>query len=364
MATVSAGARLHVGFCNLSLAHERLYGGIGVALAEPRVTVTAEPADDVRAKSAADGNPDPLAAEYASLAVDLLDVPGAGVTVDERLPRHVGLGSGTQLALTVYAAIARAHDLDVDVRAAAPDLGRGGRSGIGVASFQRGGFVVDGGHPTARFTTERPARGEWTVPPIVARHELPEDWRFVLAIPDVTESDGASQGDERSRSGGGESKSDEGPDRDGGPDGDRNVNRGRHGDDEDAAMRTVVESATPAVADQVSAVLTRTLLPAAAQGDRAAFGSAIAEIERLNGSWYADAQGGVFRPPAGAIVESLQTADAIDAAGQSSWGPTVYGLTTDQQAADARDAAATALEAAGCTGTVRVVRPANEGAQL
>ncbi|WP_248517027.1 beta-ribofuranosylaminobenzene 5'-phosphate synthase family protein [Salinarchaeum laminariae] len=340
MATVSAGARLHVGFCNLSLAHERLYGGIGVALAEPRVTVTAEPADDVRAKSAAGGDPDPLAAEYASLAVDLLDVPGAGVTVDERLPRHVGLGSGTQLALAVYAAIARAHDLDVDVRAAAPDLGRGGRSGIGVASFQRGGFVVDGGHPTARFTTERPARGEWTVPPIVARHELPEDWRFVLAIPDVTAS-----GDQSA-------------------DGDRNVNRGRHGDDEDAAMRTVVESATPAVADQVSAVLTRRLLPAAAQGDRAAFGSAIAEIERLNGSWYADAQGGVFRPPAGAIVESLQTADAIDAVGQSSWGPTVYGLTTDQQANAARDAAATALEAAGCAGTVRVVRPANEGAQL
>ncbi|AGN00957.1 GHMP kinase putative ATP-binding protein [Salinarchaeum sp. Harcht-Bsk1] len=341
MPTVSAGARLHVGFCNLSLAHERLYGGIGVALDEPRVSVTAEPADAINAESADTGDPDDLAAEYAALATELLDVPGAHVTVEDRLPRHVGLGSGTQLALTIYAAIARAYDEPVDVREAAPDLGRGGRSGVGVAAFQRGGFVVDGGHPTARFTTERPPRGEWTVPPIVARHELPEDWRFVLAMPAVAGEDGQTaecQGTE--------------------------PNRGRHGEDEDAAMRTVVEQATPAVADQVSAVLTRKLLPAAAQGDRAAFGDAVAEIERLNGSWYADAQGGVFRPPAGAIVESMQASDAIDAAGQSSWGPTVYGLSSAEHAAAARDAAAAALDAAGCDGTVRVVSPTNEGATV
>jgi len=29
MARVSAGARLHFGFCNLSLSHERLYGAPG-----------------------------------------------------------------------------------------------------------------------------------------------------------------------------------------------------------------------------------------------------------------------------------------------------------------------------------------------
>ena len=344
MPTVSAGARLHVGFCNLSLAHERLYGGIGVALAEPRVSVTAEPAEGIHAESAETGDRDPLAADYAALAAELLDVPGAHVEIEDRLPRHVGLGSGTQLALTIYAAIAKAHDEPVDVRAAAPDLGRGGRSGVGVAAFQRGGFVLDGGHPTARFTTDRPPRGEWTVPPIVARHELPENWRFVLAMPTVGTADGS--GDAATG------------------DGSTETNRGRHGEDEDAAMRTVVEQATPAVADQVSAVVTRKLLPAAAQGDRASFGDAIAEIERLNGSWYADAQGGVFRPPAGAIVESLQAADAIDAAGQSSWGPTVYGLTSTDQADAARDTAADALRAAGCDGTVRVVRPTNEGARL
>jgi beta-ribofuranosylaminobenzene 5'-phosphate synthase len=106
MATVSAGARLHVGFGNLSLSHDRLYGGIGVGLAEPRTVVEATTADEVTVAGAAE--PDAVAT-FAERAVDLLEVPGAAVTVHEQFPRHVGLGSGTQLALSVYAAVARAH---------------------------------------------------------------------------------------------------------------------------------------------------------------------------------------------------------------------------------------------------------------
>ena len=124
MAQVTTGARLHFGFQNLSLAHERLYGGVGVALDEPRVRVTATPAERVRCE-------DPAARRYAEQATDLLAVPGADVTVVESLPRHVGLGSGTQLALAVLAAVARAYDRALDVRDRAPDLDRGGRSGIG-----------------------------------------------------------------------------------------------------------------------------------------------------------------------------------------------------------------------------------------
>ena len=319
MATVRAGARLHVGFTNLSLAHERLYGGIGVALAEPRVVVSATPASTVRAR-------DDLAAEYARRSADLLDVPGAAVTVEQQLPRHVGLGSGTQLALAVHAAIAAAHDEPVDVRAAAPALGRGGRSGVGVAGFERGGLVVDGGHPTTRFTTAPPERGEWSVPPILAAHGLPADWRFVLAIPDAA--------------------------------------RGRCGDEEDATMRSVVERASPALADEVAGVVVRQLLPAAARGDRTAFAAALAEVERCNGAWYAEEQGGVFRPPVGTIVEALRRRDAIDVAGQSSWGPAAYGLTTADAADRAAEAATDALDEAGVHGDVIITSAASDGATV
>ena len=280
--TISAGARLHVGFQNLSLARSRLYGGIGVGLEEPRVTVTATTAETVTAE-------DPLARSYGERVVDCLDIPGVDLTVEDRLPRHVGLGSGTQLALTVLRATAEAYRLEPAVREHAPTLGRAGRSGIGVATFENGGFVVDAGHPTGRFTTEPPAEGEWSVPPVLARHDLPDEWRFLVVLPDA--------------------------------------DPGRNGDDEEASIRAVVEQADPAIADDIAGLVTRKLLPATAEGRLEAFGEAIREIGQKNGAWYADVQGGVYRPPAGELLEALAASPVITGVGQSSWGPAVYGVT-------------------------------------
>ncbi|MFC4447725.1 beta-ribofuranosylaminobenzene 5'-phosphate synthase family protein [Halorussus aquaticus] len=319
MARVSAGARLHFGFQNLALAHERLYGSLGVALDSPRVVVTADPAETVRCDHE-------TARGHARRAVELLDVPGADVTVERTLPRHVGLGSGTQLALAVLAAVARAYDRDPRVRQRAPKLGRGGRSGVGVATFESGGFVFDAGHPTERFTTDRPPRGEWSVPEVVARHEVPDDWRFVVVLPDA--------------------------------------DPGRSGDDEDASMRSVVERADPAIGDEIAGVVTRRVLPAVAAGDAEAFGAAVAEVGRLNGAWYADEQGGVYRPPVGELVSELGDSAAVAGAGQSSWGPAVYAVTRERSAAAARDAAREALSAVGVGGEVSVAEPRNRGVRI
>ncbi|WP_144921970.1 beta-ribofuranosylaminobenzene 5'-phosphate synthase family protein [Halorubrum salsamenti] len=329
MARASAGARLHFGFCNLSLSHERLYGALGLGLAEPRVVVDAEPAESV---SAAVDPPttDPAvrddAREYATTAVDLLGVDGARIAVRETLPRHAGLGSGTQLAAATLAAVAAAHGKEPHVRKHAPALGRGGRSGVGVATFEAGGFVLDAGHPTARFTTDRPADGEWTVPPVAARHAVPDDWRFLLVRPDA--------------------------------------DPGRNGDDEDDAMRTAVERAEPGLADRIGGIVTRRVLPAIATGNAERFGAAVAEIGRLNGAWYADEQGGVYRPPVGDVVASLSDAAAVFGAGQSSWGPTVYGVTNAANASAAATAGERALDEAGVDGSVSVVEAAEGGARV
>jgi beta-ribofuranosylaminobenzene 5'-phosphate synthase len=316
MATVDVGSRLHFGFQNLSLAHDRLYGGVGVGLSEPKLVVEATRADHVDAPG--------LVESTVQTAVETLGVPGAHVTVHEQFQRHVGLGSGTQLALGCLRAIAAAYDHAVDVRASAPKLGRGGRSGVGVATFERGGFVVDAGHPTGRFTSDPPAPGTWTVPAPIVTQQLPDSWRFVLVTPDVEP--------------------------------------GQHGDTEDQSMQSVVKTADPGIADEIATVLTRRLLPALAEHDIDGFGSAVARLGRLNGAWYADEQGGVYRPPAGTLIDHLGRCDTVAGAGQSSWGPTVYGLTTDRAAESARAAAADALDAAGVGGTVRVVAGRSHGA--
>lgn len=318
-ATVTTGGRLHVGFQNLSLARRRIYGGIGVGLEEPRISVVAEPAATIETD-------DPLVRTYAQRAVDTLDVPGVDLTLEEHLPRHVGLGSGTQLALSILAATGRAHGLEPRVREHAPAMGRGGRSGVGVATFESGGFVVDAGHPTNRFTTDPPAEGDWTVPPVVARHYLPLEWRFLIIVPDA--------------------------------------DPGRNGDTEDASMRAVVERADPAIADEIAGVVTRKLLPAAAEGRLEAFGDAIGEIGRKNGAWYADAQGGVFRPPAGELVESLEGCPVLSGVGQSSWGPVVYGITDEAHADEATTTAQDVLTELGLDGEVVLACPATDGARV
>ena len=319
MTRVSAGARIHVGFQNLSLAHERLYGGVGFALDTPRVCLEATRADSVRC-------PDLLVAEYATTACDLLDVSGVEIHVEERLPRHVGLGSGTQLALATLTAVAALYDREPRVRERAPTLGRGGRSGVGVAGFESGGFIVDAGHPTTRFTTETPADGTWTVPPVVVRRELPSSWRVLLVYPET--------------------------------------DAGRSGETEDASMRAAVEGADPGLADELAGILTRRLLPAVATGACEPFGQAVTAFDRRNGRWYTDEQGGVYRPPAGALVDELAASAAVSGVGQSSWGPVVYGITDVRREAAAREAGRAALDAVGVEGRVETTSVANTGVRV
>jgi beta-ribofuranosylaminobenzene 5'-phosphate synthase len=319
MATVETGARLHFGFQNLSLAHERLYGGIGVGLAAPSLVVDAERADEVTCS-------DEAVTPYVDRAVEVLGLPGARVRVTERFGRHVGFGSGTQMALACVRAIAAAYDRQVDVPERAPALERGGRSGVGVATFERGGFVVDAGHPTERFTSEPPEPGAWRVPEPIAAWSLPQHFRFVLVTPAVT--------------------------------------AGRSGEAEEVSMRRIVERADPGIGDEIAKLVTRRLLPAVVEADVDAFGRAVAHLGRLNGAWYADEQGGVYRPPAGRLIEALGDSRAVTGAGQSSWGPTVYGVTTAEDSEQAAADAQTALEDRGLDGTVRVAAPRNTGATV
>ncbi len=316
---VEIGSRLHFGFQNLSLAHERLYGGVGVGIESPGVVLEAEPAEEIVCERE-------LFAEYAAEGCTVLGVDGIAIDVVETLPRHVGLGSGTQTALATLLAVAEAHGLDRSVRDLAPELNRGGRSGIGVATFESGGFVVDAGHPTERFTTSPPSPGEWTVPAVTVRHDVPESWRFLVVLPDA--------------------------------------DAGRSGGGEDESMRTVIENADPSVADSISTVLVRRLLPAIAEGRLEAFGEAVGALGRLNGAWYADEQGGVYRPPAGRIIDALSEAPAVRGVGQSSWGPAVYGITDVSMAEAAVSAAEDVLSELGIDGRIRLVAPRNRGAEV
>ena len=100
---VHAPARLHFGFLDLHGGLGRRFGSIGLALDAPAVTLTARPAErlDVTGPEAR------RAAAYALAAAGHLGIAGhAALAIESAIPAHAGFGSGTQLALSVAAALA------------------------------------------------------------------------------------------------------------------------------------------------------------------------------------------------------------------------------------------------------------------
>ena len=110
---------------------------------------------------------------------------GVHITLEESFPSHRGLGSGTQSSLSAGWAVNQLYNLQLSVREVAALVGRGGTSGIGVESFEHGGFIVDGGHRFSDKGDFSPSAASRVPPgPVLFRHDFP-DWPIVVAIPEL-----------------------------------------------------------------------------------------------------------------------------------------------------------------------------------
>jgi beta-ribofuranosylaminobenzene 5'-phosphate synthase len=305
---VEAPARLHLGMLAVAGDGARRFGGLGVSVSRPAVVLEAERAHELSAEGA-DAD---RALVFARRCRDALGLAGgAHLRVVEAIPQHVGLGSGTKLALAVAQALAALEGRDVDAPGLANSAGRAARSAVGMWTFALGGLVVEGGH---RPDVERPA-------PLLAHHPMPEEWRAVLVVP------AAAAG----LSGGAE---------------------------EEAFGQLVPRADRSAVIAQL--VLT-SLLPALVERELDEFGAALTRVQQLVGDSFAAAQGGRFHPHAGPLVEALLRFGAAGA-GQSSWGPTVYGVVGS--AAAGRELARRMEDVVGAQGSVELVAFDNCGARL
>jgi beta-RFAP synthase len=207
------------------------------------------------------------------------------VTINEVVPAHAGLGSGTQIALAVAAGVRRFHGLPLDVRGDAIRLGRGARSGVGIGLFDHGGLVVDGG------------RGPLTAAaPVVSRMPFPDQWRILVVLD---------------------------PHR-----------QGVHGADERDVFSKLAPFSDAEAAHLCRLVLMKAL-PALAECDIAGFGSAIKEMQMLIGDYFAAIQGGSrFSSPDVAAALAVLEDEGAHGIGQSSWGPTGFAFAPSVEEAD------------------------------
>jgi beta-ribofuranosylaminobenzene 5'-phosphate synthase len=275
---VEAPARLHLGMLDAAGGGTRRFGGLGVAVSRPAAVVEARASDEL-AVEGPDAERALLVARACREAFGLAG--GARIRVLEAIPAHVGLGSGTKLALAVAAAVAALTGQSPEPPAIARAAGRASRSAVGLWTFVLGGLVVEGG---VRAGVEHAA-------PLLARYAMPDDWHCVLAIP--------------------------------------SADPGLSGPAEEQAFARLRPDPTRAAL--IAQLVLTSLLPGLADRDLTEFGAALTRLQRLVGEAFAPVQGGVFHPRAGALVDALLRLGAAGV-GQSSWGPAVYGIVGGEDA--------------------------------
>ena len=130
---------------------------------------------DARARGPLRTRAGPSASAACAISAASRQAPGERrlwLKIEEAIPPHAGLGSGTQLALAVGSAFAALEDLRLDPQEIAARLGRGARSGIGIATFAQGGVVLDSG------AAPRQAAAACQPPPLPRRVARASDLRF------------------------------------------------------------------------------------------------------------------------------------------------------------------------------------------
>ncbi len=178
---VNAPSRIHITLIDLNGDLGRIDGGVGFALELPYIEIIADESDEISITGDFENRE-----RFVDTAEKFREKFGRGIEVEvrESFPTHVGLGSGTQISLAVGKAYATLYEIEMSVREIAEFTGRGGTSGIGVAVFEYGGFVVDGGHSKKLKTGFLPSSfSKAPPPPVIARYDFP-DWDVHLFIPE------------------------------------------------------------------------------------------------------------------------------------------------------------------------------------
>lgn len=303
---------MHFGIIDLGGNLGRRYGSIGLAIDEPGYEILAEKSSKLEVIGPREDVDH--AKKTAREVARFYSIPArVKINILKYIPRHVGLSSTTQLMLAVGAAVTKLHGVEATPFELADRAGRGKTSGIGTYAFAGGGFMVDGGVMRGKF------------PPLIFRCNFPDGWRFVVVTPEVK--------------------------------------RGLDEKTEEKLFKRA--TAPPGVARAICHQLVMKMLPSLAESDIEGFGQALTEVQRLVGKAFSPYQKGIFR---GRIVSEMVNQllkHGAYGAGQSSWGPTVYGLAEDAtHAEELKRKVKEFLQTEKIDANIWVAKPNNRGARV
>lgn len=284
---VTTGARLHCGLFANSAESGRQFGGLGMMVSPPgfHLRASRDDRDQVIGPTYWHDRLASLLSHYRRTAPADRQPPPVCWEIEQSLPAHAGLGSGTQLGLAAARSLAiLAGEDDVPATVLARRTGRGLRSAIGLHGFEQGGLIVEGGK-----------RALDSFSPLVCRAPLPADWRFILIRP--RDASGISGAEERQSL---------------------------------ARLGPMPVTAT----DRLCRLAVMEIAPSALEADFEQFATSLAEFGRIVGAYFSTVQGGIFADPLMRKVAQHLEEIGIHRLCQTSWGPTLFVPVQSPAAAD------------------------------
>ena len=154
MVRIRAPAHLHTGNPDLSGDMGRLYGTVGFAIERPFLEIEVTPAEK-------DSSNDEDAMRFLKRFRESYDFPPVEVIVKSHIPKWVGVGFHTTLALSLGKAVSELYNLNLSLEEIALAMRRGLVTALGFYAVKVGGFIYEGGFPVDRR--------ERVVPPLIFR---------------------------------------------------------------------------------------------------------------------------------------------------------------------------------------------------
>jgi len=271
---------LHLGFIDLHGGTGRRFGSVGLALATPRLEFQIMPAETLTVEGA-----DNTRIAYLVKAFDnqYHTRSHCNIRVQQTIPAHKGLGSGTQTALAIGQGLAKLHNLDIADSEIAMHLGRGRRSGIGIHAFGQGGLLVDAGVKAGGMPT------------LIFRHPFPDRWRILLIT--------------------------------------RKGQDGLHGENERYAFKQLPQF-SKSCAGALSRTVLMKLMPSVIEQDFASFSQAVHKLQNTMKDYFSSVEKQeVTTINSEGLLEYLSQ-QGIKGVGQTSWGPTVFAIMENQSQAE------------------------------
>lgn len=298
---IRGGSRLHFGLFSTRPDNEsggnRVYGGLGMMVDSPSWEICGEPSKSWSIEGEDKDRFGDLLKRLDNPSLGLMPV---SFRITRALPAHLGLGSGTQMALglaRLALLINKPSDQELGNGLGLVDklchlTGRGMRSAIGSHGFFHGGFLVDVGHKG--YGKENKFEDGQGLGQLLTRLDFPSEWPVVICR--------------------------------------RTDQAGLSGTKEKKVFETLNRPNQPNLEsirrDRLCRLALLGVLPSLLEGDWRGFGESLGDFNRLAGEPFALWQGGDHLEGTEGWLGYCRE-NRICGVGQSSWGPSLFAVCED-----------------------------------